>query len=283
MGDPDLNGVWDFSVATPLQRPDELGDQTHFTPKQAQAFLDDSEGRLTEFVRSLEGDNFVGVELWSQLDSPLTDDLRTSLIIEPADGKVPQLTDQAKQRQQASVAVQKRPPEGPEDRNPFERCILGFNAGPPYNGEFGYNNNLQIFQTRDTIALLVEMVNDARIVPLDRRPHLPQNVRQWRGDSRGYWDGDTLVVETRNFTQNTSFRGSGMNMFLTEKFTRVSDAKIEYFYRIDDPESFGTSWVARYSFAKSDLPIYEFACHEANRSMELMLSGARRLEAERAP
>ena len=170
-----------------------------------------------------------------------------------------------------------RPAHGPEDRGAFERCLLGFNAGPPMHPS-GYNNNLQIFQTPNSVALLIEMVHDVRVVPLDGRPHLPASMRQWKGDSRGRWEGDTLVVETRNFTEATSFRGSGPNMHLIERFTRLSPGRLLYEFTIDDPESFTKPWTVAVPMKKTDQPIYEYACHEGNYSMMNMLAGARALE-----
>ena len=278
-GDPDLNGTWDYSNATPMERPDELGDKTHFTPEEAREFINGFAGLVEEESRAVEGDDFVGVELWVDMETVmLTRDLRTSLIYNPPNGKIPELTEAAKTRQDTAHSLAMRPPEGPEDRNPLERCIFGI-AIPMYLSA-SYNTNVQIFQTPDTVAIMTEMINDTRIIPLDGHPHLPDNVRQWKGDSRGHWEGDTLVVETRNFTNKTSFNGSGMNMLLTERFTRINDTQIEYDYRIDDPDSFTAPWSVRQPIRKIEESIYEYACHEGNRSIALMLSGARTLEAE---
>ena len=280
-GAPDLNGVWDFAVATPLERPDELVGQTHYTEQEAEAFMADAEARLEAEVRLFDGDdNFVGVELWIPNDSPLIDDLRTSLIVEPEDGKIPSLSETAQVRFDKAGVHTMSPPAGPEDRPPYERCILGFSTGPPVFGFFDYNSLLQIFQSEHTVAILMEMVNDSRIVPLVEKPHLPQAVQQWKGDSRGYWEGDTLVVETRNFRDETSFQGSGPNMFLTERFTRRNATQIEYEYTVDDPESFASPWTVRYPFNKTGDPLFEYACHEANHSMTSMLRGTRLEEAE---
>ena len=138
-----------------------------------------------------------------------------------------------------------------------------------------YNDNVQIFQTTDHIVLLNEMVHDARIIPLDGRPPIPNNVRQWRGDSRGHWDGDTLVIETTNFTDVTTFMGTSPNLHLTERLTRVGEKRLMYEYTVDDPDSFTTPWTALLEMNLSDSEIYEYACHEANRSMTLMLEAAR--------
>lgn len=279
-GHPDLNGVWDYSSATPLQRPADLGDKTNFTEAEAQAYLGQAEQHLEAAIAAFDGEgNDVGVELWIPTDAPLTDDLRTSLIFDPADGKIPQLTAEAQARFDATGVVTFSPPAGPEDRPAYERCIVGFGAGPPIEGFFGYNSLLQIFQSEDTVSIMMEMVNDVRIIHLDDRPYLPEHVRQWKGNSRGFWDGDTLVVETRNFTDKTSFYGSGINMRVTERFTRINDTQIEYAYTVND-ESFTAPWSARIPIRKVADTLFEYACHEVNRSMESMLRGARLAEAE---
>jgi hypothetical protein len=281
-GAPDLNGVWRYSIGTPLERPDALADKTHFTEQEAAAYLEGGNDRLEDLFRFMHGgdETFVGVDLWIESDLPLTEDRRTSLIYEPSNGKIPTLTEAAKMRMEAARVAQLSPPAGPEDRPPAERCIIGAISGPPMFTGVDYNSNVQIIQSEKTIVLVNEMINDSRIIPLDNRPPLPENIRQWRGDSRGYWDGDTLVVETRNFTDQTSFSGSGMNLQLRERFTRVSDEVIEYDYRVSDPESFTSEWAARSPMILSDQPIYEYACHEHNRSMQGMLSGARVQEAD---
>ena len=280
-GAPDLTGVWKFGSATPLERPEGFEEKTHFSEEEAAVYLDGAYDRVEDLVRFFDGgeDKYVGVEPWIPTDAPLTIDLRTSLIYEPDDGKIPALTEAAKARQETARKLSLSPPAGPEDRPLTERCITGFLTGPPLMTGLEYNDYLQIFQAEDTIVILNEMINDARIVPLDGRPHLPESVRQWLGNARGYWEGDTLVVETRNFSDKTTFNGSGMNMHLTERFTRVGDTEIEYGFRIDDPDSFTAPWAARSPMTLSDLPMYEYACHEHNRSMEFMLSGARAQEA----
>ncbi len=279
-GAPNLNGVWDYSSATPLQRLPEYEGKTNFTEAEAQVFLGRQEQELEAAVAAFDGEgNDVGVEVWIPIDAPLTNDLRTSLIVDPADGKIPPLTAEAQARFDAYGAVTMSPPTGPEDRPAYERCIVGFGAGPPIEGFFGYNSLLQIFQSQDTISIMMEMVNDVRTVHLDDRPFLPEYVRQWKGDSRGFWDGDTLVVETRNFTDKTSVYGSGMNMRVTERFTRINETQIEYAYTVSDAESFTAPWSAKIPIRKVADPLFEYACHEANRSMESMLRGARLTDA----
>ena len=280
-GHPDLNGVWDYSSATPLQRPADLGDKTNFTEAEAQAYLSQAEQHLEAAIAAFDGEgNDAGVELWIPTDAPLTDDLRTSLIFDPADGKIPPLTAEAQARFDATGIVAFSPPAGPEDRPAYERCIVGFGAGPPIEGFFGYNSLLQIFQSEDMVSIMMEMVNDVRIIHLDDRPYLPEHVRQWKGNPRGFWDGDTLVVETRNFTDKTSVYGSGKNMRVTERFARISETQIEYAYTVNDAESFTAPWSARFPIRKVADTLFEYACHEVNRSMESMLRGARLVEAE---
>ena len=280
-GAPDLNGVWQFALATPLERPEAFADKTHFSEAEAAAYLAGSRGRLEDLIAYFDGgeEDFVGVEPWIASDQPLTKDRRTSLIYEPADGKIPPLTPLAVTRMEAARQHEFSPPAGPEDRPLTERCLMGFVTGPPLTTVLDYNSNLQIFQSENTVALLNEMVNDSRIIPLDGRPHLSENVRQWLGNSRGHWEGDTLIVETKNFSDKTTFNGSGMNMRVTERFTRTSEDEIEYDYRIEDPDSFAAPWAARSPLRRTDLSIYEYACHEQNRSMTFMLSGARAEEA----
>ncbi len=280
-GAPDLNGVWQFALATPLERPEEFADKTHFSEAEAAAYLTGSRDRLENLIAYFDGgeEEFVGVEPWFESDQPLTKDRRTSLIYEPDNGKIPPLTPVAIARMEAARQLELSPPAGPEDRPLAERCLMGFVTGPPLTTVIDYNSNLQIFQSEDTIVLLNEMVNDSRIIPLDGRPHLSENVRQWLGNSRGRWEGDTLVVETRNFSDRTTFNGSGMNMQLTERFTRTNEDEIDYDYRIEDPDSFAAPWAVRIPMRLTNLPIYEYACHEQNRSMTFMLSGARAEEA----
>ena len=279
-GAPDLQGVWDFRTITPLERPDELAGKEVLAAGEAAQFqaktlerrnTDRRHGDAARDVRGAYND------FWLDYGDSLTEDKRTSLLVDPPDGKIPELTPGGKARAAARREALDRPPHGPEDRGSFERCILGFNAGTPMNPS-GYNNNVQIFQTPDHVALLIEMVHDVRVVPLDARPPLPGRMRQWKGDSRGHWEGDALVVETRNYRNETSFRGAGPNMRLVERFTRLSPERLLYEYTITDPESFTKPWSVAVPMKKNDQPIYEYACHEGNYAMETMLAGARAQE-----
>ena len=284
-GVPDLRGVWDFRTITPLERPARLGEKQVFEDQEAAEFrvaeLDrrDKDRRQSDGITAEQDVRNAYNQFWWDYGDELTEDKRTSLIVRPGNGRIPSLTPQAASRYGALREARARPPRTPVDRGVAERCILGFNAGPPYTPS-AYNNNVHIFQSPGYAVLLIEMVNDARIIPMDGREHLPGHIRQWRGDARGRWDGDTLVVESRNFTDKTSFRGSGPGLVLTERFTRVTPDRLVYEYTVSDPESFEEPWTAQIPMKKTDEPMFEYACHEGNYSMFTMLDGARKAERE---
>ncbi len=271
-GQPDLQAVWSFAIPIPLERPTSSDDERR--PRRVDAIPEHERGRPINGELPPIG-NYNA--FWFDQGPPVVADRRTSLIVDPPDGKVPPLTAEGSKKASARRAALERPPSGPEDRSVAERCILGFNAGPPMNPG-AYNNNVQLFQTRDTVVIVNEMVHNARIIPLDGRPHLPSGVRQWSGDSRGHWEGDTLVVETTNFTDKTSWRGSGDEMRLTERFTRVDVDTLLYEYTVDDPTMFTKPWTARIAMPRTMDRIFEYACHEGNHGMIGILSGARALE-----
>jgi hypothetical protein len=282
-GDPDLSGVWDFRTLTPLERPSEFALNEFFSDEDAAKYEDERVRALDKDRRTSDGisaEQDVGNaynQFWWDYGTKLTDDKRTSLIVDPPDGRIPKRTPEAQERMDARAAALERPAEGPEDRTPWERCILGFNAGPPMNPS-AYNNNVHLLQAPGYVVILTEMVHDARIVPMDGRPKLPADIRQWRGDSRGRWEGNTLVVETTNFTDKTSFRGSGPGMRLVERFTRVDADRLVYEYTIEDPESFGGTWSAAIPMTRTEEPMFEYACHEGNYGMFNLLEGARAME-----
>ncbi len=286
-GHPDLQAVWSNAILTPLERPIEFGNQAYLTEEQANAYRD---RRLQETYRGDRQDNveldvsFAYNDFWWDWGEDIARTRRTSLVIDPPNGRIPPLTPEAQRRRDERIARRiEQPADGPEDRLLRERCIVwdGNNdagAGPPMMPA-SYNNNFQIVQTEDYVLLLKEMVHETRIVPLDGRPHLPSGVRQWLGSSRGYWEDDTLVIETKNLTGKTSYMGASENMHLTERFTRVADDILLYEFRVDDPEAFERPWTAQIPTVKLDGLIYEFACHETNRGMMGLLSGARAEEA----
>jgi hypothetical protein len=277
----DLQGVWDFRSVVPFERPDELAGKETLTVEEGAAFAQERVDALNVDLRRDENgrvplsggyNNF-----WYDRGSSLGEERRTSLVVDPPDGKVPALTEVAQARGAARRALLGRDAFGPEDRGAFERCILGFNSGPPMNPS-AYNNNMQLFQTDDHVVILNEMVHDSRIIPLDGSGHLPDDVRQWMGDSRGHWEGDTLVVETRNFSEKTSFRGAGPEMQLVERFTQADADTLVYEYTVNDPASFGQPWSVRTAMRKADGNVYEYACHEGNYGMQNLLVAARDAE-----
>ena len=274
-GQPDLQGVWDFRIATPLERPEELAGKEILSDEEAAAVIQQLEDRWTQLGEGSATDPGAYNQFWFDYGKSVTEDRRTSLIVDPPDGRIPMHTSQAKVRAEASRERRREhPADSWEDRGIAERCILGFNAGPPMESS-AYNNIMQLFQTPDFVVILNEMVNDSRIVPLDGRPHLPSDVRQWRGDSRGRWEGETLIVDTMNFTGKTQVRGSGETLHLVERFTRVDGDTLVYEYTVEDPESFERPWTVSMPMTRSTEPVFEYACHEGNYGMEGILAGAR--------
>ena len=289
-GDPDLSGVWDFKTLTPLERPSELSGKEVLSDEDAARYEQetlralDKDRRTSDGLTAEQDVRNAYNQFWWDYGTKLTEDKRTSLIVDPPEGRIPALTPQAQKRAEARAAALQRPAHGPEDRTVWERCILGLNTGPPMNPSV-YNNNVHLLQNRGYVVIFTEMAHDARIVPMDGRPHLPGHIRQWRGDSRGRWEGDTLVVDTTNFTDKTSFRGSGASLHLVERFTRIDADTLLYEYTIDDPESFARAWSAAIPMARTEEPMFEYACHEGNYGMFNLLEGARaqeRLAAETA-
>jgi hypothetical protein len=278
-GQPDLQGIWSNATITPLERPDDLAGKAALTEKEAAEY----EKEVVKRTNVDRREGIVGTEadvaraynnFWYDRGTKTVGTRRTSLIIDPPDGKIPQLTPEAQKRVADRDSRRVRPAEGPEDRSLSERCILWQTAGPPMLPS-GYNNNYQIVQSRDYVTIFNEMIHDTRIIPLDGRPHLPQNVRLWMGDSRGHWEGDTLVMDTTNFTEKTAFRGASEKMHLVERFTRVDAETLVYSFTVDDPSSFAKPWTAEITSTRAAGPIFEYACHEGNYGMTGLLRGAR--------
>lgn len=275
---PDLQGIWTNSTVTPLERPRELGAKEFFTQAEASEYERQARERTDGDRRDSNADADLTTgynDFWWDRGTKVVSTRRTSLIVDPPDGRIPPLTAEA-QKKAADRAEARRlhPADGPEDRSLADRCIVRGNSGPPMLPA-GYNNNYQIVQTPQHIVILMEMIHDARVIPLDGRPHLPANVAQWLGDSRGRWEGDTLVVETTNFTGKTNFRGSGENLRVVERFTRVDESTLLYRFTVDDPQSFTKPWSGEIPMKKAPGPIFEYACHEGNLSMANILSAAR--------
>jgi hypothetical protein len=273
-GQPDLQGVWTNITITPLERPADLVGKAFFTAAEARQYEKDTVSRNNADRRDggAQADlNRAYNDAWYDRGTRVVETLRTSLVIDPSDGRIPR---KAQQGAPAAPPGLGRPPEGPEDRALTERCILWPTAGPPMMPSF-YNNNYQIVQSPGYVTILVEMIHDARIIPIDQRPHVDAGVRQWMGDPRGHWEGNTLVVETTNFNDKTRFQRSGANMHLVERFTRTAPDTITYEFTVDDPSAFTKPWTAQIPMKKTEGPIIEYACNEGNYSMEGMLAGAR--------
>jgi hypothetical protein len=269
----DLEGIWTFATMTPLERPRDLAAKAVLSPAEAA----DYERQIIE--RQSTTNATAGPDWWDPGTRVLTN-RRTSLIVEPSDGRVPAFTPEAQARNAARAEARRSrgPADGPEDRGLNERCIAWAIAGPPMLPGV-YNNNIQVLQTRDYVVIFNEMIHDARIVPMDGRPH--GTLPRWMGDSTGRWADNTLVVDTVGFTDKTSVRGSGERLHLVERFTRVSDDTIEYQFTADDPATWIQPWSAAFPMRRSVGPMYEYACHEGNeRSMVGMLLGARAAEKE---
>ena len=289
-GHPDLQGLWDFRNVIPLERPSQYASKEFLTDQEAAEFersaaerldmdrRDDDPTRTPAVVNGAPATADVARaynEFWYDYGKKFVGSKRSSLIVDPPDGRIPPLTPAAKKRADEYEERRARAASGPEDLRIGERCIMGFNAGPPILPG-AYNNNLQLFQTRDNVVILTEMVHNARIVALDGRPHV--SVRQWSGSSRGHWEGDTLVVETKGFYQTTSFLNSSPNMHLVEKFSRTGPDILLYEFTVTDPTTWTKPFTAQIPMRRSDETLFEYACHEGNYGIKGILSGARAVE-----
>lgn len=290
-GQPDIQGVWNFASNIPLTRPRQFGDREYMTEEEADALRIAREAGFDALnEQGVGGYNNFWVE-----QAGRGDNLRTSLMTYPKNGQFPPTVEGTVVQmgglgpdfngtRPVLVPVGGISKDGPEDRGISERCIVGFNSGPPFMPSM-YNNNVQIIQNNDHVVIITEMIHDARIIPLDGRDHINDDIRQWTGDSRGFWDGDTLVVETRNFnefTQSFAVFGDSHDKLLTEKFTRVNDYTVDYEFTVDDPSTFTDKIEVRVPMAKVDGLMYEYACHEGNYGMVNILRGERIAEAREA-
>ena len=281
-GDPDLQGVWSYATITPLQRSTELAGREFLTAEEVAAQNNDAATRASSERRAeLTPARDLGLaynQVWWDRG---TSTGRTSLIVDPPDGRLPPLTPEAEQRraerQQSRLTHQY---DSWEDRPLQERCMT-YQRAPPVPS--GYNNTYHILQSPGYVAILNEMIHDVRFVPLDGRPHVSQHVRQWNGDSRGHWEGETLVVETTNYSDKTTWRGfpgAGQTLRAVERFTRVDADTIDYRFTIEDASTYARPWTVELPL--TNLPgyvLYEYACHEGNYSIANVLTGARFQEA----
>ena len=283
-GKPDFQGVWDFSSVTPLQRPEELADQEFLTAEEIAAMEARAAGRVD--TPPPAGSTGSYNRFWFDSGTTVSGTGRTSLIIDPPNGRLPSYTDTGRRRMAERVEARARN-AGPEDRDIDERCILGFNSGPPMLPA-AYNNFVQVFQGDGYVAILNEMVNDVRMIPMDGRPPLASHIQQWRGDSRGRWEGDKLVIETRNFRDSGTahpapnhmlLEALGEEMHLIEKISYLNADTLFYEFTINDPQGFTEPWSVEFTMTRSADSLYEYACHEGNYGLYNILAGVRAAEA----
>ena len=279
-GHPDLQGTWDFRTITPFQRPEALGNKATLTAEEAAQFeLEERERR--------DRDNFTDTsttgdynEFWYDRGADILGDRRTSLVTAPENGRIPALT-AAAQAKNAIRGEEARLAAGVEVRPLSERCIMGFNSGPPMIPS-AYNNNVQLIQTADHVLIHNEMVHNIRPVKM-YTTEFRESPRKWEGDSVGHWEGDTLIVETRHFARDTAFGNSSENMHLIEKFWLIDADTLGYEFTITDPTTWTAPWTVMFPMVRTEEPIYEYACHEGNYAMAGILGGWRRLEAQGLP
>ena len=313
-GHPDLQGTYDLATLTPMERPVSADAASPVLSREAAAKLEDQARNLRRDLNQpidpdrkappKGGDGSVGAKgnvggynnFWLDPGSSYTvvdGQKRSSLIIDPPSGRVPAYTAAARQRmarearpssdatESSDPGLEKEPGayDDPERRPLGERCLLGFGStsGPPALPNYFYNNLHKIVQTPDTVVIHTEMVHDARVVRMNAQ-HLPKSIRKWLGDSVGHWEGDTLVVDTTNFSNKTRFRGATENLHVVERFTRTDDRTLLYRFTIEDPATWDRAWTGEYSWPATNQPIYEYACHEGNYAMGGILSGARQRE-----
>ncbi len=306
-GHPDLQGTWDYRTLTPLERPVELGDKAFLTEEEA-ATLEQETLARNEFLlnrasqptsasdqvdRRADGTPGFYNNFWLDRGTTAIATRRTSLVVDPANGRLPALTEPARRRANSPEAARlegvrrgRLPAASYEDLDAGDRCIQHAKAGPPLSTG-GYNNNMMLFQTPDYVVVLAEQNYDARIIPLDGRPHVSPRLRQWMGDSRGYWEGDTLVVETVNFNGKHDQIGrpllsTGENLSLVERFTLMDGENLMYEYTVRDPSIWTRSWTAQHPMKRNPDLMFEFACHEGNYGMHGIMAGSRVQEAEAA-
>lgn len=285
-GDPDLQGSWSNATLTPLQRPEELAGKEYFTPEEARAYVQEvmaetnPDLNLEEDIENAEIGSYNNA--WFDRGNNIVPTLRTSLVIEPENGRVPPFTPEAQRQHEENLAyAEMHPADTPADRFLTERCIVFGGGAAPMLPE-PYNNNYYIVQTPDYVTIMAELNHEVRIIPLDGRPHFPEHVRQWVGDSRGHWEGETLVVETTNQWPNRHFYGVQMlnsvmseDFRVVERFTRTGPDQIRYRATVNDPTVFTEPWTVEIFMHPQEEPLVEYACHEGNYGLRGLLSAAR--------
>ena len=286
-GDPDISGIFTFRTLTPLSRPAALQDRATLSAEEAAAFEASERRRLNRdlfdpqtgqpsagYQARAEGGVLSYNEFWYERGIELTKDKRTSLVVDPPNGRVPYREEYGRQAWIRRLNLRNGFADSYTDRSLSDRCLMGFNSGPPMKSG-SYNNNVLILQAPGYVAIVNEMVHNARVIPLDGRPEV--DLRQYAGVSTGRWEGDTLVVETRNFLRETSLGGTTADTYLIERFRRIDPDTVIYEFTVDDPNSFARPWTAQMPFRRTDGPLYEYACHEGNVGLHGILAGARRL------
>jgi hypothetical protein len=288
-GTPDFQGVWTNATATPMERPSEFGNRRSFSKEEADAIEKEQRGRVAADAAPSDPDKKIEAAkslppvgnynlFWTDRGMTaalINGEYRTSVIIDPPNGRFPELTAAAKQRERP---MRFGAADGPEQRSLGERCLLSFGSsgGPPMLPTM-YNSYYQIVQSPGHVMVLVEMVHDARIIRIGDK-HISKSVPKWMGDSVGSWEGDTLVVKTQNFRPDQTFRGSSVNMKVTERFTRVAQDQILYRFTIEDPTTFTAPFTGELPFMAVDSSVYEYACHEGNYALPGILAAEREQE-----
>ena len=282
-GDPDIQGIWNHGTITPLERPAKYAGREFLTEKEVADINYESEHRADSEKRgeiSIQNDVALAYNQfwWDRGQSSG----RTSLIVDPKDGRLPALTPAAAQKDASpetkrieTVRRGDAPAAGPEEMDLGDRCIL---YRPVPITASGYNNNVHVFQAPGYVAILQEQIHDVRIIPIDGRPHINTSVRQWLGDSRGHWEGDTLVAETTNFSDQTDFQGSSSGRTIVERFKRTDAGSMEYTFTVTDPTTWTRTWTAMVPWSATEGPMFEYACHEGNHGMVGILKGSRAIE-----
>ena len=273
-GHPDMQGYWTNSTYTPLERPSEFGTKEFLTPEEAKAYAK----RRDDQLRAQPRDNIhYDDAIWqSERDVKGLSSLRTSLIYDPPDGRIPPMTPEGQKRADARAAARKLlgPADNAQMRTLGERCIMWPHEGPPMLPA-GYFPNLQIVQGPGAFVVMQEIIHNARVIRFDGQPHVGKAIQQYRGDSRGRWDRDTLVVETTNFNDATQFRGSSSALKVTERFTMLNRDTIQYRFTVEDPATWARPWSAEIPLIRTEDPIYEYACHEGNYGLPNILRAQR--------
>ena len=314
-GQPDLGGVWEYKTRTPLERPEQFADQEFLTEEEAAEIAERERVRIQAMEErpaqrtiaiptagdrpgrwldspdhpSLQGQTGSYNIFWFDWGTTAVSTRRTSLIVAPPDGRMPSLTEAGRERARtmgarSSFSDTVDAAESHLDYSNSDRCLMSGNAGPPMLPGV-YNNNMQLFQTPNHVAIMNEMMHTVRVIPLDGRPAPAGGVRQFVGDSRGRWEGDTLVVETVNFNdpeRHNTWRNTSGNRTLVERFTRADANTLIYQFTVTDPDTWEQPWSVELPMQRSELPIFEFACHEGNYGLENMLAGNRKAEADAA-